>query len=146
MSALAEQLANTIADALEASPGPKNGEQWPIDFTPEPMFVPSFTVDELQTLRLTVAPTGRTLSRETRTSTRQVLTIEIAVQQHTNDKARVTQLCQLVDALVDWLADAPASGCPVLPLELSQPTFYSPEHWRQHQVFTSVIRFDVAAR
>ena len=133
------EIADSLVAALEAA-----DVSWAASFTPVRVLAPQWKVEELTTLRVCVCPRARAFSRRDRANVQHEVTIEIGIQKREATEAACETLATLVDQLADWLAaQIPAGTFNIA--ELSQPVMFDPDHWRRHQVFTSVLAVKVVA-
>jgi hypothetical protein len=130
-----QALADAITAALNSAEKP---EHLP-PFFPTWSYVPSFDVQELKTLRVTLRPHSRTFTRQARKLTTQSIVLELAIQQHTRDAEQLNKLAALVDWLADWLL---SPEMPAAVEEVEQVVFFDDELHRKTGVFESVLSFE----
>jgi len=126
------QVAQAVADAL-------NAHEFSVAFTAERMALPAFTLEEMQTLHVTVVPREVAGSVLDRARDEDEVKVDVAVQKKVASAANeeIDPLLALVQEIADFLNRRPMDGASWKKTE-NKPV-YAPEHLREKQQFTSVL-------
>jgi len=128
----------TVADAVVAA---LNAGTFSKPVTAQRHYVPRFSLDEMDNLRVSVVPRGlasRAFDRNHNTFDYQ---IDVAVQQRTDvSQGSLDALMVLVEEIADFLRKTPLPGianCKCV--EIKNEPIYAPEHLAELRQFTSVL-------
>jgi len=134
----AAQLAEAVRKALNAA-------EFSVEFTAVRVAVPTYKLEDMGTLHVTVVPRAVEIALGSRRDNAYAMGVDVAVQQRLAavDNDTVDALIGLVQEIVDHMtrrhlgdsSEARWRRTKVEPL-------YSPEHLREMRQFTSVIRLD----
>ena len=126
------QVAQAVADAL-------NAHEFSVAFTAERMALPAFTLEEMQTLHVTVVPREIASSILDRARDEDEVKVDVAVQKKVASAAveEVDPLLALVQEIADFL-NRTAMGDATWKKTENKPV-YAPEHLREKRLFTSVL-------
>jgi len=128
------QLADALVNAL-------NGHGFPQALNATRAYQPSFGLEELNELRVTVVPKSAAIERAARDSDFIDCAVSIGLQRRVASDAEIDYLVNLADDIVEALsaqvrlATMPTAVLIAIALEPA----YSPEHLDEHRTFTSVI-------
>jgi len=128
----AVQVAQAVTDAL-------NGQTFSMPFTAHRLALPIFTLEEMQTLHVTVVPREVASSPLDRARDEDEVKVDVAVQKKVAAAAveEVDPLLALIQEIADFL-NRRAMGDAVWKKTENKPV-YAPEHLREKQQFTSVL-------
>lgn len=135
-----DDLAEAIKDAL-------NAETFSMPFTATRKRKPEFTLEQLDTLRVTVVPASTATEQLTRGKLEDTVKVDVAVQQRLADAEDETEgdalsylLEQIKDFFVRYTLTSPAAECLEINTVEGAEAGYSPAHLRELSVYTGVIR------
>jgi hypothetical protein len=128
-----------IADALVTA---LNDHDFTEDFTAVRKYLPEYEVSDLSGLTVTVVPKAMASVEATRSLTSFDVSIDVAVQQKIDisDNDDADGLEDLSDEIRTFIRDTGSVGDGQL-ISVEHVAPYSPEHMRQHGVYTSVDTF-----
>lgn len=129
------QLCDAIVAELNAATFPK-------DFTATRGYLPRYTLEDMDTLHVTVVPKDLTISSASRGGAWKDYRIDIAVQQRAQGLHTDTLdgLVQLTESISDYLRTAPLTAMPqAKATDVTHEPVYVPEHLDQLHQFTSVV-------
>lgn len=130
------QLADDIVSALNAK------TDWVMPFSALRLQLPSYDITELNDVKVSVIPRGRTTELATREDTSKTQRIEIGIQQHVTDVNSVE--CDTLGALVEEIEDYLILGsigawtCTSVINVLSDDSTFAKEHL-VNNVYTAVL-------
>jgi hypothetical protein len=126
------QVAQAVTDAL-------NAHEFSTPFTVQRVALPVFTLEEMQTLHVTVVPREVASSVLDRARDEDEVKVDVAVQKKVASAAveEVDPLLALVQEIADFL-NRTAMGDATWKKTENKPV-YAPEHLREKQQFTSVL-------
>ncbi len=133
-------LCEAVRDGLNAAP--KGTDPNPVftpDFTAVKRLLPNWSLEELATLRVTVAPQGRSLELVSRASEEDAIQIAVGVQQQIDltDESASDGLVAFVDQVIDFISRSAFLG-----YQWTQTTndpMYSVKHLDENGVFSSFV-------
>jgi len=132
---LATQIAQAVVVELA-------GHEFSQEFEPKMLVLPDFKPVELEILRVSVAPRTLEIERQTRSSTKYIVIIDIGIQKRiagTPENA-VATMGTLVDEIAEFLQTTDLSQFPAAQLvNIVNEPLYVPEHLQQKQSFTSIL-------
>jgi hypothetical protein len=126
------QVAQAVTDALD-------GQTFSQEFTAQRMALPLFTLEEMQTLHVTVVPREVASNVLDRSRDENEIKVDVAVQKKVASAAieEVDPLLSLVQEISDFLNRRSMGDAGWVKTE-NKPV-YAPEHLREKQQFTSVL-------
>ena len=132
---IATQVAQAVVVELA-------GHEFSQQFEPKMLVLPDFKPVELEILRVSVAPRTLEIERQTRSSTKFLVTIDIGIQKRIEGTPEdtVATMGTLVDEIAEFLQTADLSQFPAAQLvNIVNDPLYVPEHLQQKQSFTSIL-------
>lgn len=136
-------LADDVVNVL-------NGKQWELQFAPaERLYAPSEKLEETDSIKVTVMPSGMTKNLDNRVEWTRDYAIDIGVQyrarpEHTERTARFDDCLRLTEQIADYYDQTRASvaDMPLTAVEFGGPTGlpYFPQHITELHQFTGVVR------
>jgi hypothetical protein len=131
------QIADSVTAQLNAAALSK-------PFTAKRLYVPSFDLEDMKELRVSVVPRELVIGGLDRTTNRYEVRIDVAVQQKFSkgDNTEIDPLVGLLEEIADLfrlrrLDSLPKARC----IGVEHPVVYSLEHWEQLRQFTSLMTF-----
>jgi hypothetical protein len=128
-----------IADSVTAK---LNAAELSQVFTAERLYVPSFDLEDMRDLRVSVVPRELTILAHDRTTSKYNARIDVAVQRkfEQGSNVEIDPLVALVEEIADLfrlkrLESMPEARC----IQVEHPVIYSAEHWEQLRQFTSLL-------
>jgi len=128
-----------VADAVTAR---INAAELSRAVTAERLYVPSFELADLKSMRVSVVPQELAIEALDRASCRYNARIDVAVQQKFNSGslAEIDPLIAFVEEIADLfrmqrLPSMPEARC----IGVEMPVIYSAEMWEQNRLFTSLM-------
>ena len=138
-------LVIDIADAVTAELAAAPADTFSQAFEPKRIVLPAFELAELGQLRVSVVPKGVQITGATRSASQHEVSVDIGVQKKlaggsAEIEVQVTQLCDLVQQVADYLRKRPLAGAPYAGwVRTANEPIYVPEHLAEQRVFTSVL-------
>ena len=132
---LATQVAQAVVVELA-------GHEFSQQFEPKMLVLPDFKPVELEILRVSVAPRTLEIERQTRSSTKYIVIIDIGIQKRIEGTPEdtVATMGTLVDEIAEFLHTRDLSQFPAAQLvNIVNEPLYVPEHLQQKQSFTSIL-------
>jgi hypothetical protein len=131
-----------IADAVVASlNGAAGGFSMP--FAAQRSYQPSFTLEDLQDLHVSVVPRSVTIAASSRAQSQYDFAIDLGVQKKLasgGDEAGIDALLDLTQEIADHLRFARLADFPAAVwVALAHEPVVAPEHLDQHRQFTSIL-------
>ncbi len=114
-------------------------------FTAVRRVLPSFDLEALADLKVTVVPKGVQITGSTRSATQHDIAVDIGIQKKLTGTdadidTQVHGLGTLVDQIAGYLTRRPLSGFPWATwVSIANDPVYAPEHLSEQRVFTSVL-------
>lgn len=134
----------TIADAVVTL---LNGTTFSEPFVAARSWRPSFSLEDLSSLRVSVRPSSETITPADRGTDFFDCVIDVGVQKKILNDDEVDRLDALTEELVDHLRNnAPAGLTQVAFVSIAREPVVSPEHLSEHRAFTSIITVTYRAR
>jgi hypothetical protein len=129
-------LADAVASQInDAPPG-----TFSLPFTAQRLHQPSFTLQELQDLRVSVVPRSVTVAAGSRDSSIFECIIDIGIQRRIGSDSDVDLLLDLAEQIIDHLRLRRLAALPDAAWAgLAHEPVVAAEHLDQHRQFTSVI-------
>ena len=134
MGAVSVDLARAVANELAEAPPENFGQQ----LRPVRAYAPTFELEELQKLRISVAPREQITAIAGRKAQEEDLVIDVAVQQRveTEDLTKIDALVLLCDQIADYMAWRPLAGFPIATrVETRRQPLYDATALREKRVF-----------
>ena len=120
-----------------------NGHEFSQEFTAICEYQPLYDLAHVQTLRVSVVPSGQEIERATRSDYDFDFAVDVGVQKKVAKplvRAELDALTGLVEEILDYLLEKVLPGdLGVTLISLMNKPIYAPEHLEQKHVFTSVI-------
>jgi len=132
-------IATQIAQAVVAELA---GHEFSQQFEPKMLVLPDFKPAELEILRVSVVPRTLEIERQTRSSTKFLVAIDIGIQKRIagTPEETVATMGTLVDEIAEFLQTTDLSQFPAAQLvNIVNEPLYVPEHLQQKQSFTSIL-------
>jgi len=132
-------IATEVAKAVVAELARHEFSQ---QFEPKMSVLPDFKPVELEILRVSVVPRTLEIERQTRSSTKFLVTIDIGIQKRIagTPEDAVATMGTLVDEIAEFLQTTDLSKFPAAQLvNIVNDPLYVPEHLQQKQSFTSIL-------
>jgi len=134
-------MGATTVDIAEAVKEALNGGSFSQAFGAVRAYRPEYDLEGLKDLRVTVVPKALEVAPVSRGSANHNVDVDVAVQKRTGmDTSAVDALMALVEEIADYFRQKrlPDHETAVWVGATNEPV-YSPEHLREHGVFTSVL-------
>jgi hypothetical protein len=134
-------VVTDVADSIVAE---LNAATLSISITAERKFVPSFALQEMANLHVTVVPKGVSITKSDRSRNTHDVMVDVAVQKKFDkgDSAEIDPLMNLVDEIADLFRLKRLTSYPAAHwLKTEHAPIYSQEHWDEMRQFTSVLTF-----
>ncbi len=131
-----------IADAIVAELNNAAGGTFSLAFTATRHVLPRMKIENLDELKVTVAPKAADVSRATRTSSQYDLSIDIGIQKKLGRDLddELPPLAELVEAVADYLTGKSLAAAPWAQwLSIENNPIYDPGHLGEQRVYTSVL-------
>lgn len=146
-------VAIAIADALVAA---LNGQNFIAEFAAVRTYLPSWSIEDLDTLRVTVCPKTSLRESHTRAADSCHYDIDIAVQKHlagstgsAEEKADADALMNLVDQIESFVSQRTLLVVEIaraVPVKVVNVPIYDPGQLREHRVLTSLLTVTYAGK
>jgi len=128
-----------IADLAKAITTELTAEEFSQDFDAEFAYRPKFDLPDMDTLHVTVVPSGLTRTIDTRSKTQNDDRIDVGIQQRALTDEALDALMALVEELADWcerrMFDSPKAVC----IRVENDPIYDPTFLQEMKVFCSVL-------
>ena len=129
-----------IVDIAEAVKDELNAGSFSQPFTSERAYQPTFKLEEMQTLHVTVVPKGVTTAAATRSEDQYEYSIDIGIQKKFQEQSELDGLMALVEEIADFLKRRTLSSCPEAVWVSNENTpIFAREHLDELRQFTSVL-------
>jgi len=131
----------TIIDIADAIVAELNGESFSQPFTAERAYKPTFDLQEMQDLHVTVVPKELASQQSSRSMVQQDFQIDIGIQKKLEaDDAETDALMALVEEIADFFRRGRLEAVPNAGLiRTENAPVFSPEHLSELRQFTSVL-------
>jgi hypothetical protein len=130
------QIAKAVVSEL-------NRHEFSLEFESAFSVKPSYELTELDTLRVIVVPKTLEIDRSSRSSFRNLVTVDIGVMRRFGKQTpedAVETLGDLVDEIADFLSDASLEEFKeAAVVSMTNDPIYVPEHLTQNRTFMSVL-------
>ena len=131
-----------ITDVADAVVAELNAASLSLPLTAERHYVPSFELQEMQDLHVTVVPKGVVITKSDRSRNTNDAQIDVAVQKkfETGDAAEIDPLVNLVEEIADFFRLRRLTAYPNAHwIKTEHAPIYAQEHWDELRQFTSVL-------
>ena len=138
MADIVTQIAAGVADELNNAPA----ETFSLAFEAQRLYRPTFELEDLEGLTVSVVPKGINEEIVSRRAVREEVQVDVAVQKKLQaaDNAEIDALVNLVREIVGFFRFRVLATCPdALWVRTENVPLYSVEHMDRYRVFTSVI-------
>ena len=126
-----------IADAVVAS---LNGGSFSQAFTAERLYRPTFSLDDLTGLKVSVVPKGVTIAAASRTSSSFDLAVDIGIQKKIGGESEIDALLDLAEQIGDHLRTNALAGVPeAVFVSIEHDPVIAAEHLDEQRTLTSVL-------
>ena len=132
----------TIIDIAEAVKDELNGGSFSQAFTAERHYQPTFDLQDMKTLHVTVVPKDIEMQLATRNTSQHDCRIDVAIQKKltAGDLAEIDELMGLVEEIISFLSRRKLSSVPnALWIKTANEPIYATEHMEQFRQFTSIL-------
>ena len=131
-----------IIDIAEAVKEELNGGSFSQAFTAERHYQPTFDLQEMKTLHVTVVPKDIEMQLATRSSSQHDCRIDVAIQKKltAGDLPEIDELMGLVEEVISFLSRRKLASVPnALWIKTVNEPIYAAEHMEQFRQFTSIL-------
>ena len=131
-----------IIDIAEAVKEELNGGSFSQAFTAERHYQPTFELQEMKTLHVSVVPKDIEMQLATRNSSQHDCRIDVAVQKKVSvgDMAELDELMGLAEELISFLSRRKLASVPnALWIRTANEPIFAQEHLEQFGQFTSIL-------
>jgi len=128
-----------IADAIKEE---LNNHSFSQSFTAVRKFIPKYTLEELETLRVTTVPKANEESLLTRTESQREVQIDIGIHKKigSDEETEVLPLIALAEEIMQYIRKLKLTNAPgVLWVRMENNPTYSQEYLQKERVFFSLI-------
>ena len=132
-------VVTDVADAIVAE---LNAATLSLPLTAARHYVPSFELQEMQDLHVTVVPKAVAITKSDRSHNTQDIQIDVAVQKKfaTGDAAEIDPLLTLVEEIADFFRLRRLDSYPAAHwIKTEHKPIYAQDHWDELRQFTSVL-------
>jgi len=131
-----------IADIAEAVKAELNAHDFSMEFEAARDYLPVFDLQDMQTLHVTVVPSGVTIAKLDRSRTQSDVQVDMGIQKKlsTADNAEIDALMALVEDVMDFLRFRKLEAFPeALWVSTENNPIFVREHLSEMRQFTSVL-------